>query len=402
MSRPWSNWSGSVRFEPARFETPADEGELAAIVRRAREQGRVVRPVGAGHSSSPFVETDGVLVSLERFRNVEPLDVAHEATVGAGTTIKEMSEQLLRAGLALHNLGDVDMQHAAGATATGTHGTGKDQPILAAAVVAVRMVTAAGEVATFSREQHPDVLRAARVSLGMLGIYTALRLRLVPAFELRRRQWCAHVEDCLAHLDELVANHRNFDFYWYPRRDEVRMRTWNPPDEGPDSLPYARCIEDTIGPSGQVLPGHSGITRKFEETEYSVPAEAGPACFREVRERVRRRHRKWVCWRTLYRTVAADDACLSHAFGRATVTISLHQNASLPYKEYFADVEPILRAYGGRPHWGKKFSLTGEELRPLYPMWDFFCEVRRRLDPENRFLSPYLRSLFQPDGGGAW
>ena len=99
--------------------------------------------------------------------------------------------------------------------------------------------------------------------------------------------------------------------------------------------------------------------------------------------------------------MAADDAYLSHAHGRATVTISLHQNASLPYHEYFADVEPILRAHGGRPHWGKKHNLTAEELRPLYPMWDRFCEVRRRLDPGGRFLSPYLRSLFAPDGGEA-
>ena len=399
MSGEWTNWSGSVRCRPARLETPGDEGELAAVVRRAAGESRVVRPVGAGHSSSRLVETDDVLVSLERFRGVEPHG-GREATVGAGTTIEEMNQGLRAAGLAMHNLGDVDMQHAAGATATGTHGTGKDQPILAAAVVGVRMVTAAGEVATFSQDQHPDVLLAARVSLGALGVFTALRLRLVPAFDLRRREWCCHVDDCLARLDELVAQHRNFDFYWYPRRDEVRMRTWNPPGEGPADLPFARCVDDVTGPSGKLLPGHSGITRKFEETEYSVPAEAGPACFRAVRDRVRERHRKWVCWRTLYRTVAADDAYLSHAHGRPTVTVSLHQNASLPYREYFADVEPILRAHGGRPHWGKKFNLTGAELRPLYPMWDRFREVRRRLDPEGRFLSPYLRSLFEPGGGG--
>src|SRR5918994_4987026 len=132
MPREWSNWSGSVRFRPARLERPADEGELAALVRRAAGEGRVVRPVGAGHSSSRLVETDDVLVSLEHFRGVD----AHgglEATVGAGTTIEDMNKELLEAGLAMHNLGDVDMQHAAGATATGTHGTGKGQPILAAA-----------------------------------------------------------------------------------------------------------------------------------------------------------------------------------------------------------------------------------------------------------------------------
>jgi len=400
MPHEWSNWSGSVRFQPSRLEKPRDEGELAAMVRRAAEQGRIVRPVGAGHSSSRLVETEDVLVSLENFRGVEPCGGV-DAIVGAGTTIEEMNKGLWKAGLAMHNLGDVDMQHAAGATATGTHGTGKDLPILANAVVGVRMVTAAGAISTFNIDEHPDMLKACRVSLGTLGIFTQLRLRLLPAFELRRREWWGHVEDCLANLDELVARHRNFDFYWYPRRDEVRMRTWNPPGVGPEHLPFARCAEDVTGPSGEVLPGHSGIKRKFEETEYSVPAEAGPACFREVRNRVRERHRKWVCWRTLYRTVAADDAFLSHAHGRPTVTISLHQNAQLPYKEYFADLEPILRAHGGRPHWGKKFNMTGAELKPLYPMWDRFREVRRRMDPDGRFLSPFMRSLFEPDEGSA-
>ncbi len=132
---------------------------------------------------------------------------------------------------------------------------------------------------------------------------------------------------------------------------------------------------------------------KFEEMEYALPAEAGPACFRDVRERVKAHHRKHVGWRLLYRLVAPDDADLSPAHGRQTATISLHQNATLPYWEYFRDIEPVFRAYGGRTHWGKKHTLTAAELRPLYPRWDDFLEVRRQTDPQGVFLSPYLRAL---------
>ena len=185
----------------------------------------------------------------------------------------------------MHNLGDVDMQHAAGATATGTHGTGRDLPILAAAVVGVRMVTAAGEVATFSAGATPgrDARRGCRWARWACsppcgcGWSPPSSCAAASGAPTSTTAWPTSTSSWRAH--------RNFDFYWYPRRDEVRMRTWNPPGEGPDDLPFARCIEDTTGPSGEVLPGHSGITRKFEETEYSVPAEAGPACFREVRQR---------------------------------------------------------------------------------------------------------------------
>jgi FAD/FMN-containing dehydrogenase len=65
----------------------------------------------------------------------------------------------------------------------------------------------------------------------------------------------------------------------------------------------------------------------------------------------------------------------------------------LPYQEYFADVEAVLRAYGGRPHWGKKHSLTARELRPLYPDWDTFRQIRCRLDPDGIFLTPDLARL---------
>jgi FAD/FMN-containing dehydrogenase len=152
------------------------------------------------------------------------------------------------------------------------------------------------------------------------------------------------------------------------------------------------------GASHEILPTHSGISHRFEEMEYALPAEAGVECFREVRKRIREKWRAIVAWRLLYRFVAQDEAWLSPAYGRETVTISLHQNASLPYQEYFDAIEPIFRAYGGRPHWAKKHSLHADELRPLYPEWDRFLKTRRDFDPYAVFLSPYLSELLGVPG----
>src|SRR5690606_29685425 len=132
-------------------------------------------------------------------------------------------------GLGMQNLGDVDTQTIAGVIGTGTHGSGRKLQNISATLVGVRAVTGTAAVVEWSAEEHPDLIDAARVSMGLLGIFTAVRLQLEPTYRLRRREYSAGTDDCLTHLDELADAHRNFDFYWYPRRDEVKLRTLNPP-----------------------------------------------------------------------------------------------------------------------------------------------------------------------------
>jgi FAD/FMN-containing dehydrogenase len=392
MGREWVNWSGSLRFTPERIETPASEEELSAIVRRAAEQGKTVRAVGAGHSSSPLVETKDILVSLAKFRGIYSHDTAAgTAEVGTGMVLGEAGRDLTEPGLAMHNLGDVDVQTVAGAISVATHGTGKRLRNLSEMLVGMRMVNAAGEIAEFSEETDREFMKAARVALGVLGIFTSIKLRLLQGYELERREWCASIDDCLANLYHLTEENRHFDFYWYPRRDDVKLRTLNHRGEGPHDIPFATCIEEQIGHVAEVIAQER--TLKFEEMEYALPAEAGPDCFREVRRRIKDRHRHYVGWRVLYRTIKSDEVYLSTAYGRETVSISILQNIGLPYWEYFKDIEPIFKDYGGRPHWGKKHTMKADQLRPRYPKWDDFLATRRRMDPNGVFLTPYMREL---------
>ena len=91
--------------------------------------------------------------------------------------------------------------------------------------------------------------------------------------------------------------------------------------------------------------------------------------------------------------VRGDDIDLSPASGRDSAYIAVHMYKGMAYREYFAAMEFILRAYGGRPHWGKLHSLTARELAPLYPRWEHFQTVRAGMDPEGMFLNPYLRDI---------
>jgi FAD/FMN-containing dehydrogenase len=246
-------------------------------------------------------------------------------------------------------------------------------------------------VSEFGAEGDDPPVQAARVSLGAVGIMTAMRLRLQPAYQLRKREWCSHIDDCLENFEELAARHRHIDFYWYPRRDEAKIRIMDLAEDEPDMLSFARLVAEEVGWSNEIIANVREL--RFEEMEYALPAAAGPACFAEVRGRVKERHRQRVAWRVLYRTVAPDDAFLSPHYDRQSVTISLHHNAGLPYWDYFGDIEPIFRAHGGRPHWGKKHTLTAAELRPLYPAWGDFSAVRRRMDPCGVFMTPAMRDL---------
>ncbi|MDG4766046.1 D-arabinono-1,4-lactone oxidase [Solwaraspora sp. WMMD406] len=390
----WRNWSGGLCFQPAGIARPDSVDQLCRIVRQTAARGGCVRPVGAGHSSAPLVRTDDLLLSVDRLPSgVLGTPADGQAWVGAGTRLHELGDLLRRHGLAMPNLGDVDTQAIAGAIGTGTHGSGRGLSNLSAMVTGVRLVTAAGQVIEIDGEREPDVLRAVQLSLGVLGVLTAVRTRVVPAFQARRREWGLPTDECLAVFDALLDANRNVDFYWYPRRDDAHLRTVNPVDDdpGPARLPATDCTEDRVGWSGSALTKRRSL--RFHEIEYAVPAAAGPACFQELRHRIRIRHRQHAAWRVLYRYVAADHAYLSPAYGRDSVTISVHQNETSPYQEFFADVEPIFHAYGGRPHWAKIHHLEGRDLLSRYPEADRFLTVRHRLDPDGVFLSDYLRRL---------
>lgn len=69
--QPWTTWGGSASCTPAHRFAPRSVGDVVRVVRRAREVGRTVRAVGAGHSFSPVATTDGVMLSLDALDHVD-------------------------------------------------------------------------------------------------------------------------------------------------------------------------------------------------------------------------------------------------------------------------------------------------------------------------------------------
>lgn len=132
---------------------------------------------------------------------------------------------------------------------------------------------------------------------------------------------------------------------------------------------------------------------RFNEMEYQVPVELGISCLQEILTALQKSGQQ-TFFPIEFRFVKGDDIWLSPFYQRDSISISVHQYIKQNPKLLFDEIEPILQRYQGRPHWGKMHSLNAGQLRMLYPKWDDFLQLRARLDPEKKFLNPYLQQLF--------
>lgn len=430
--RKWRNWSGIVNAKPQVVAYPQHIDEVSELVSRCRADGRTLRVIGSGHSFTAVAASDDVFVSLDRMQGLLQVDPeARTATVWAGTKLRMLGQLLHSEGFAQENLGDIDVQSIAGAISTGTHGTGLRFGNLSTQVVGLTVVTGTGEVLECTEKSDPERFRALQVSLGALGIIVQVTLRLLPAYRLKYESTRVPLSECLERVHALAAEHRNFEFYWFPYAEPCQLKTMNETEEPATPRKFAAYMSDIVLENGAFgvlsslskwMPGMSApISRlcaaavptstkveqshrvyatkrlvRFNEMEYNLPADVMVPVIREMREAMdRAKHR--VHFPVECRFAKGDDIWLSPAYGRDSAYIAVHMYRGMPHESYFADMERIFLKYGGRPHWGKLHSLTAERLQSLYPQWESFRKVRAILDPDGIFLSPYLRRIFLPE-----
>jgi FAD/FMN-containing dehydrogenase len=157
-----------------------------------------------------------------------------------------------------------------------------------------------------------------------------------------------------------------------------------------DAPPMVREFEK-IAYSSEVYPIE--YVPNFHELEYAVPIEHGKEAVRAVRELMLTKHTNCI-YPIEYRFTAGDPAWMSPFHHMDSITLSVSGGPGIDYWEYLKDVDIILRRYGSRPHWGKLHFLDADDVTTLYPRANDFRALRRRLDPEGRFLNDHLRLLF--------
>ncbi len=400
VSPTWRNWAGNQSAQPRWMISPRSAEEVGEAVTTAAAEGLRVRMAGSGHSFTGAAVTDGMLLRPGALARVRSLDEhARLVTVEAGCPLRVLNEHLQARGLALANMGDIQEQTVAGAIQTGTHGTG-----------------------------GTDLFLAARVGLGALGVLTAVTFRVVPGFLLRAQEEPMRWSEVIARLDELTSSNEHFEFYWFPHTEGCLTKRNNRCDGPARPLPGWRYRMDDEFLSNSVfgatcrlghrfpgmIPAVNAIAGKalgarryvdasyrvftsprrvrFKEQEYAIPRENLAGVLAEIRALFARRD-----WRISFpievRVAPADANWLSTAQGRDTAYIAIHVFHASPHEEYFREVEAVMTAVGGRPHWGKLHTRDAAYLRGVYPEFTHFAALRDTLDPERRFANPYLEQV---------
>ncbi|TCJ28358.1 D-arabinono-1,4-lactone oxidase [Nocardioides jejuensis] len=421
----WHNWTGDQTCAPAHRAAPTSVDEVGTVVRAAADRGDIIRVVGGGHSFGDNVLTDGTLLSLDGLKGIQHVDRdTGLVRVAAGTRLFELNAALDAHGLALANLGDINVQSVAGAISTGTHGTGALLGNLATFVESLELVTADGSV----RELSGEELRAARVSVGALGVITAYTLRTVPSFRLEEHRGLTPLPALLADLDERVDGNDHFEFFIFPHASRALTKDLNRTDAPAAARGRARAwfdevlvenhVLDLISRTGRRFPRHiprlnrfvtsvaGGSTKvgrsqdvfssprrvRFTETEWAFPREACAPALKEILAVAEKHDANFPLE---VRFVASDtDSMLSPAYGRETAYIAAHAYQGMAWEEYFAGVAAIAGEYDARPHWGKRHALDAATLSGRYPEWDAFQTVRKQLDPDGVFANAHVRRIF--------
>jgi FAD-linked oxidoreductase len=406
----WRNWVGNQSFIARHMAAPASEDELAALVHEASRRNLGMRVAGSGHSFTPVVATSGLLLSLKNLQGIVSVDEKRKrVVVRAGTRIGDIGRALKQIGLSLANQGDIDTQAIAGALSTGTHGTGIGLGCLSSQAVGMRLVQGDGSMLSIEADTDAETMAAAQVSIGMLGVIATVTLQTVDSYNLREKLWRDDFEACMDQHDELAARHRHFSFFWCPvpasrhlyclpdvasvsptKRDYdvCEMKVMDVTQEAP--FANEKTFE-RVAYSSEIYPIE--YVPNFHELEYAIPVENGKEALRQVRDLMLTKHSNCI-FPVEYRFVAGDAGMLSPYYRRDSVTISVSGGPGIDYWSYLLDVDAILRQYQARPHWGKLHFNNADDMPTLYPRFADFRSIRRRLDPEGRFLNDHLRNLF--------
>jgi L-gulono-1,4-lactone dehydrogenase len=423
---PWHNWGRTESVVPAERIRPTSTDEVAAIVRSARDRGLRVKAAGTGHSFTGIAVATGIQVDMSGLTGVVAVD-GNRVTLGGGTVLHDLPPLLDPLGLALQNMGDIDVQTITGATSTGTHGTGAKFGGLATRIVGATLVTGTGDILAVNKSDNAALLPAVALGLGALGVLANVTVECVPSFNLSCVEEPEPLETVLNEWEQRIADADHFEFYWFPHTESALTitNTRLPADAATRPLsPMKRWFDESLmsntffarttalqrrfpGMTPRInristkLTGDRSFSDRsyrvfaterrvrFREMEYAIPQEQIPAVLREIRALIERKG--WtISFPVEVRAAAQDDLWMSTATGRATGYIAVHRYFREDPTEYFAAVETIMKAHEGRPHWGKMNTRTAADLAPAYPKFGEFLKVRDRLDPDRVFTNDYL------------
>jgi xylitol oxidase len=407
-------WSGTYRFT-ARAVIAA---RTIDDVRRAVTAGGRVRALGTRHSFNDLADNGATLVTVTGIAPEPVLDeTARTVTVGAGISYGALAAWLQERCWSLHNLGSLPHISVAGATATGTHGSGSRNRILSAAIAGLEYVDADGELRHAGRADPG--FDGMAVGLGAFGVVVRVTLDVQPSYLVRQDVYAGPKWDrVLADLDAIMSAAYSVSLFtdwtgdsiqmaWVKRRVETPSEAATPEEffGAPRDLGPVRLVDapvdnltvvGAVGPWSERLP-HFRIEAPPSngneiQSEYFIDRGSGAAALDALR-RLSPRITPLLLVSEI-RATAPDRLWLSGSYDRETLALHFTWcNHPDRVSAAVTEVEAALAPFGARPHWGKLTHIQAGQPELLYPRLGDARALFERLDPAGRFSNHRLERL---------
>ncbi|CAF0725327.1 unnamed protein product [Brachionus calyciflorus] len=430
----FQNWANTYSCWPSLYFEPETIEEIKEILKSANENKKVVKVVGVGHSPSSIACTDDYMISLNKFNRIIDIDSKSLlAKVQGGIRLDKLNDILYDNNMALSVLGSISDQTIAGAVCVGYHGTGISYGILSNYVREIEMILASGKIKTYSKTQNSEEFGAVLCSLGCLGVILTVTIECEPAFKLEQIEFPAKLEDVLHSLDSYKKSSDHFRMLWYPHTDHVLCysasrtnKTVNPRKFNwiKDRIigyyileflfyiatffnfliPYINLIYFKIFSSRKEYVDRSYNVFNFDclfkqyAFESAIPIKETAFYLLELKSWLENNPSVKVHFGVEIRFSKSDDIWISPCYNQDSCWLNILMFR--PYGKEYAREEwwkinqKLMNDCKGRPHWAKTHSLKKSDLVELYPKFEDFDNLRKKLDPNEIFINDCLRHLF--------
>jgi FAD/FMN-containing dehydrogenase len=429
--------------------TPTDIKDLRDIIDPASRLPLPLRIQGAGSActdcNTSETGTTIRMTGLDRIISVDSYN--HKVTVQAGVPIADLVKELAEYGLELIGSYDLAGRTVGGAVSAPCFGPGigSGGTYFASSVIGIKMVRADGHMLKIDSSQK-NLLGSLRTSFGMLGVIHEVTLKVRPIRTFTATHRRVSIDKFASVIDALARADVGIKFYLMPYRDRVYLdlrryesdpgstytAPWKLKDWGESTvLPHIfkslnRVVPmqsvrykliDTISEATQGLlnsrlvtsgsnaaaqsdpHGKRGARRCFYST-WCFPAASFSMVVKAYRDFCATMYAEsgYRCDMPAvgYRLNRDSTSLLSPSFDEPMIALTSASTQEKGWDDFVIDLAEFAEKWGGLPLISQSRALRAEHvIQSYHKRLDFFRNMRRKLDPDNRFVNPFLAQFMQ-------
>jgi len=423
----WTSWNENLTYKYKSLYKITTEKELQEVVAKTDK----IRFFGTKQSSADIAAGIDRLIDITPYHKIVSCDETERSiTVQSGMILGDLLEIIEAKGWCIPCLPDINTITIGGALAKGTHGTSGH--LLCEYMTSCTLVLADGSLKNVHKSDA--LMQAVRVSLGVLGVMSTVTFTCEPIYTLHVKEGPENDSEWLPKIKERLQKHDFLRILWLPHTDKgyvitgdkIAPETKISENLGPKYLKHRRKASKILYKYSHVFPWITAIANRLlykgffssnkeykgslyqatvaksrgatlELAEWTIGLDRFPLVFDELKKEINNWNNKSFIHIPMdIRFLYKDNSWLSYAYQKDTVTMGCvsRNAATADTYEAFKTIETIFLKYGGKPHWGKRFTAKDAVLRNIYSKWDDFKKLRQSMDPTNKFLNPYLSKLF--------